>query len=98
MRPLHTRKFKRSRNTKYLQLIIIFASLLFPVIPVVIVIFAGTNRGAFTITRAPPILCAGYDLHTNFWAFFFPLNVLLAIGVTLLVIILRIVIKVLKLI
>lgn len=92
--PFHARKFNRSRNAKYLHLIFILVSLILPVIPVVIVIFASSKQGGFTITRAPPILCAGYDLHTNFWGFMFPLNLLLAVGVTLLVFILRIVIKV----
>ena len=89
--PFHARKFNRSRNAKYLHIIFILVSLILPVIPVVIVI---SMRGGFTITRAPPILCAGYDLHTNFWGFLFPLNLLLAVGVTLMVFILRIVIKV----
>ena len=72
----------------------ILAGLILPAIPVIIVIFASTIRGGFTITRAPPILCAGYGLHTNFWGFMFPLNILLAVGVTLMVFILRTVIKV----
>lgn len=58
--------------------------------------FASSQKGGFTITRAPPIICAGFDLHTNFWAFIFPISLVLAVGVTLMVFIIRIVIKVVQ--
>ena len=97
--PFHARKFNSSRNTKYLHIAFALASLLLPVAPVLIILLVTPspverNLAGFTITRAPPFVCAGYDIDTNFWAFIFPISVLLATGVTLLVLILRIVIRV----
>ena len=98
--PFHAKKLNISRNTKYLHIIFALASLLLPVAPVLIILFVQTTSGdldiqrGFTITRSPPFACTGHDIHVNFWAYIFPISLVLAIGVTLLVFILRIVIKV----
>ena len=90
--PLHA--INTSKKNGYRHLVFGLAGLILPVVPILIVVFGSRPTGGFTITRAPPILCAGFDLHINFWAFIFPMSLLLATGVTLLVFILRIVIKV----
>ena len=101
--PFHARKFNTSRNTKYLHIVFALASLLLPVAPVLVILFVQTTSGSliieggFTITRSPPFACTGHDIHVNFWAYIFPISLVLAIGVTLLVFILRIVIKVRRL-
>ena len=95
--PFHARKFNSSKKNRYLHIAFILASLTLPAVPVLIVIFVSSkpgHKGGFTITRSPPILCAGHDIHVNYWAVVFPMCLILAIGVTLLVFILRIVIKV----
>ena len=96
--PFHARKFNTSRNTKYLHIAFVLASLLLPVAPVLIILFITPTRtlqlAGYTITRSPPFVCAGYDITVNFWAFIFPISVLLAVGVTLLVLIMRTVIRV----
>ena len=97
--PLHARKFNTSSNTKYLHLIFVFASLLLPVAPTLVVLLVSSTQGTksgFVITRAPPFVCAGHDTRVNFWAYIFPISVILAIGVTLLILMLRIVITVNK--
>lgn len=95
--PFHARKFNTSKRNRCLHVIFVLASLILPILPVLIVIFVSSKpggTGGFTITRVPPILCAGFDIHTTFWANVFPISLLLAIGVTLLVFILRTMIKV----
>ena len=96
--PFHARKFNSSRKNRYLHFTFVLASLILPVVPVLIVIFASRNNylkaPSFTITRVPTFVCTGTNIHTNFWAVLFPMSLLLAIGATLLVFILRIVIKV----
>ena len=82
----------------------VLLSLTLPVVPVLIVQFVrskntvgfmyGTVKSGFTLSRFPPILCTGFDLHVNFWAALFPTSIILATGITLLVLILRAVIKV----
>ena len=102
--PFHARKFSTSRNTKYLHIVFALASLLLPVAPVLVILFVQTTsesplqiQGGFTITRSPTFACAGHDIHINFWTYIFPISLVLAIGVTLLVFIFRIVIKVIRL-
>ena len=96
--PFHARKFNTSRNTKYVHIMFVLASILLPIAPVLIILLISTTPGqrlgGFTITRTPPFVCTGYDIHTNIWAYIFPISLILAIGVTLLVFILRIVIRV----
>ena len=97
--PFYAKKFNVSWKNRYLHIAFILASLLLPIAPILIVVYESTNpgqKGGFTITRSPPILCTGHDIHTNFWAMLFPMSLLLAIGVTLLVLTLRIVIKVIN--
>lgn len=96
--PFHAKKFNISRNTKYLHIGFVVASLLLPVGPVLIILFVTRTptleMAGYTVTRSPPFVCAGHDITVNFWAFIFPISVLLAIGVTMLVLIMRIVIRV----
>lgn len=98
IRPFHVKRLNSWKMNRYLHLALFLVALILPVAPVLIIMFAASQKGGFTMTRTPPILCAGYDLHTNFWAFIFPTSLVLAVGVTLMVFILRIVIKVVKLI
>ena len=74
------------------------ASLLLPVAPVLIIHFISPTPtlqlAGYTVTRSPPFVCAGQDITVNFWAFIFPISLLLAVGVTMLVFIMRIVIRV----
>ena len=96
--PFHARKFNTSRNTKYLHIAFALASLVLPVGPVLVILFVsstpGRERGGFTITRSPPFFCTGFDVHINFWAYIFPVTLILATGVAFLILILRIIIKV----
>ena len=100
--PFHAKKFNISRNTKYIHIGFVLASLLLPVAPVLIILFISTRPtlqlAGYTVTRSPPIVCAGHDITVNFWAFIFPISLLLAIGVTMLVLIMRIVIRVISIV
>ena len=94
--PLHAREFSKSKII-FLHFVLVFVSIILSAVPVVIVVFVSSTpggRGGFIITHAPPILCTGFDVHTNQWAFVFPTSLMLASGITFLVFILRIVIKV----
>ena len=91
----HTIKISSPRKNRCIHIALILASLILPVTPILIIVFTGhAHRRGFTLSRAPPILCTGIDIDTNFWAFLFPLSLVLGLGTTLLVLILRTVIKV----
>ena len=95
--PLNARKFNSSGNTKYTHIAFALASLLLPIGPVLVILFVSSTperNGGFRVTRAPPFLCTGYDIHINFWGFIFPITIVLATGAMFLVFTMRIVIKV----
>jgi hypothetical protein len=97
MRPFQKEKTGTQRKQGCLHAGLVLASLILPVLPVLVVVFASKEhryRSSFTLTRSPPILCSGIDLHTNFWGIIFPTSLMLGLGTNLLVLILRTVIKV----
>lgn len=62
-------------------------ALVLPAIPVLIIHYLAPGAGGFTLTRFPPILCAASSLALNFYTFMLPLSILIACGLTLLVLI-----------
>lgn len=97
VRPFQMKKTDTRRKNRYIHVGLVLASLVLPVLPILIVVFAGREyryKTSFTLTRSPPILCSGIDLHTNFWGVIFPISLMLGLGTSLLVLILRTVIKV----
>ena len=98
---LHAKKINHFKKHTYLHVTFVLLSLTLPVVPVLVVQFVRSKntvgsiyKSGFTLSRFPPILCTGVDLHVNFWAALFPTSIILAAGVTLLVLNLRVVIKV----
>ena len=96
--PLCARGFNKSKMQMgcyhFISCIVIAALSAVPVVIVMLVSSMPSGKGGFIITHAPPILCTGFDIHTNFWAFVFPTSLVLAAGVTFEVFTLRVVIKV----
>jgi len=60
-------------------------ALTLPIVPVCIIFYLSTEK--FTITRFPPVLCAAGSLKYNFYAFMLPISIIIASGLTLLVLI-----------
>ena len=97
VKPFQAKKTSTQRKNRYIHVCLVLASLILPVLPILIVVLAGKEyryRTSFTLTRSPPILCSGIDLHTNFWGVIFPTSLMLGFGASLLILILRTVIKV----
>lgn len=95
--PFQMKNTSTQRKNRYIHVGLILAGLILPVLPILIVVFAGKEYRygmSFTLTRSPPILCSGIELHTNFWGVIFPTSLMLGLGISLLVLILRTVIKV----
>lgn len=94
--PQHAKKLIKSKKHRYLHITFVLASLILPTAPVLIVMFASSEpvKLGFTLPQSPLILCTGIDLHSNFWGVLFPMSILLAIGTSLLVLVLRVVLKV----
>ena len=97
VKPFQVKKTSTQRKNRCIHVCLVLASLILPVLPILIVVFAGKEhryRTSFTLTRSPPILCSGIDLHTNFWGVIFPTSLMLGLGTSLLILTLRTVIKV----
>lgn len=97
VRPFQKERTSTQRKHGYIHAGLVLATLILPVLPILIVVFASKEyryQSSFTLTRSPPILCSGIDLHTNFWGVIFPTSLILGLGTNLLVLILRTVIKV----
>ena len=101
--PFHARSFEVTHKMKYLHITcIIQVGLLLPLIPIItsVVKFiieeaesgnatstTDSNGLGYGMTRFPPILCTPTDRDAAFYSLILPLDVILAVGCTLLAII-----------
>ena len=86
--PFHARSFETSHRTKYVHITMVTVGLLLPALPVIVTfaIAARDSRG-FGLIRLPPILCSGLQRDATFYSLVLPINIFLAIGIPLLIII-----------
>jgi len=93
--PFHARSFETAHRVKYIHIAMVIVGLVLPTLPVIVAFTAGnpSSRG-FGLTRFPPILCTSLQSDPTFYSLVLPINVLLAIGVPLLIIIFWIIYKV----
>ena len=93
--PFHARSFETTHRIKYVHITMVIVGLLLPALPVIVTFAAATrdSRG-FGLIRFPPILCSGLESDATFYSFVLPINILLAIGIPLLIIIFWIIHKV----
>ena len=93
--PFHARSFETTHRIKYIHIAMVIVGLVLPTLPVIVAFTTGTptTRG-FGMTRFPPILCTGLQRDATFYSLVLPINIALAIGVPLLIIIFWIIHKV----
>ena len=93
--PFHARSFETAHRLKYIHIVMVIVGLVLPTLPVIVAFTAGTpsTRG-FGLTRFPPILCTSLERDSTFYSLVLPINILLAVGVPLLIIIFWIIHKV----
>ena len=93
--PFHARSFETTHRIKYVHITMVIVGLVLPALPVVVTFAAAArdSRG-FGLIRFPPILCSGLQSDATFYSFVLPINILLAIGIPLLIIIFWIIHKV----
>ena len=86
--PFHARSFETSHRIKYVHITMVIVGLLLPALPVIVTfaIAARDSRG-FGLIRFPPILCSGLQRDATFYSLVLPINILLAVGIPLLIII-----------
>ena len=88
--PINARRFLLSGKSHCLHAILLHLGLFLPVIPVVTV----GLKGGFTLTRHPPIVCASPHVNANFFSMILPISIMIACGASLLILVMREVIKV----
>ena len=86
--PFHARSFKTAGHVKYIHIAMVIVGLVLPTLPVIVAFTAGTpsTRG-FGMTRFPPILCTSLESNSAFYSLVLPINILIAIGVPLVIVI-----------
>ena len=93
--PFHARSFETAHRIKYIHITMVIVGLVLPTLPVIVTFTAGnpSSRG-FGLTRFPPILCTSLQRDPTFYSLVLPINILIAIGVPLVIIIFRTIHKV----
>ena len=91
--PFHAKSLEKAHRTKYIHIIMVIVGLVLPALPVIVTFTTGDPSG-FGLTRFPPILCTGLEKDATFYSLVLPINILMAIGIPLLIIIFRIIHKV----
>ena len=106
--PFNARSFEASNKVKYIHLICVVLGITFPIVPVVTLMgkFASdiensannvtflSGGAGFRNTRFPPILCTGSHSDAVFYSLVLELDLIIAFGCTLLIIILWSVLRV----
>jgi len=85
--PFHARSFETAHRLKYIHIAMVIVGLVLPTLPVIVAFTAEnpSTRG-FGLTRFPPILCTSLQRDSTFYSLVLPINLLIAIGVPLLII------------
>ena len=93
--PFHARSFETAHRIKYIHITMVIVGLVLPTLPVIVAFTAGnpSTRG-FGLTRFPPILCTSLQSDPTFYSLVLPINIVLAIGVPLLIVLFWIIHKV----
>ena len=81
--PLSAKNFESKGYFLFVHIGMVVVALVIPVIPVAIVF----GTGGFTLTRFPPLICFARNVDVTFYALNLPLCILLATGITLIVLI-----------
>jgi len=90
--PFHARSFETAHRIKYIHITMVIVGLVLPTLPVIVAFTAGnpSTRG-FRLTR---FLCTSWQRDPTFYSLVLPINIVLAIGVPLLIILFWIIHKV----
>eukprot|EP00731_Ephydatia_muelleri_P026488 Em0018g588a len=84
--PFHAKAFN---NVKFVHIMVVVAALLLPVAPVI----SAFVTGGFTIGHFPPLLCVAKNGNAVYFTLILPISLVVAIGTTLLIIILATILK-----
>ena len=82
--PFHSRYWDDIGRIKYVHAACVLLALLLPVIPPIAI----SLNGGFIMPRFPPIVCVGRKADATFYSFILPITIMLAVGTTLLLMIL----------
>ena len=82
--PFHSKIYEKSHRIKYIHAGIVLLAILVPFVPVA----ASMITGGFTIATLPPLLCASKSADVAFYALVFPISILMAIGIVMLLVVL----------
>ena len=90
--PLYNWELDISGKIKYIHITMVLVGLILPCVPVAVTF--GTGGFAFGDTRFPPIICFGRDRGATVYSLTIPESVLVATGISLLIVVFWKIIKV----
>ena len=83
---------KLYEKKKIIHLLVVLLALLFPVIPVIV----SFSTGGFVISSQPPDVCVSRSSKAAYYTLALPISVIMATGISLLVMVMVMVIKVIS--
>ena len=88
--PVHAKIFKNKRHFRYVHLIMLGVAIILPCIPLVAVLTTGGCR----LASFPPFQCFARNNNVIYYTFILPASIMMATGITLIILILRVLIHV----
>ena len=85
--PFHAKAFN---NVKFVHIMVVVVALLIPVAPVI----SAFVTGGFTMSSFPPVFCVTKNSNAVYFTLILPISLIVAIGTTLLILILATILKV----
>ena len=88
MFPFHARTYETRGYFRYIHIVMVIAAIVLPLESVGVLL----GTGGLTIPRFPPVACFARETDASYFAFVLPISIVNAIGVSLVIIILWVVI------
>ena len=89
MFPFHARSYENRGYFRYIHIVMLIAAIVLPLESVGVLL----GTGGLTIPRFPPVTCYARETDASYFAFVLPVSVVGAIGVSLIILILWVVIS-----
>ena len=83
--PFHYKQFRDTGRIKYAHAVIIISGLVLPAVLMATTVIVSLTVGEFILLGLPPLACLPTDKNATFYPIILPVSILMAFGVSLLV-------------
>ena len=88
--PFHAKSFQRKGHFKYVHAAMLITSIVLPFVPVAVV----QGTGGSTLAQIPAFLCSARSPEAFFYSFILPVSIIVATGLSLVVLIFQVIVHV----